>query len=151
MLGADAAAMGLGQPGPGALAARSPSYQPVPNAVPAGANTGAPPRTKFYSRLVIPASAVGAAGTNNVPTEIVPGTPENRIAYITAPSNSGTVYIGDASVTPQTGLPLVPGLPYPASLVGLQDLFAVTDAPTYVRVGVQVAIVLASEQARPVK
>lgn len=148
MVGSDATAFGA--PGAGALARATPSYQPVPNSTPAGANTGAPPRTKFYSRVVIPASAVGTPGANNVPSRIVDGTPENRTAYLTAPNNSGTVYIGDAGVTPETGVALVPGIPYPASLPGLQDLYAVTDAPTYVRVGVQVAIVLASEQARPV-
>ena len=136
--------------GPVAGVRPTPGYHPTPNNVPAGAKTGAPPRTRFFSRVVIPASAVGAPGANNVPSKIVEGTPENRVAFITAPLSSSTVYIGDAGVTPETGLALPAGMPYEAVLPGLQDLYAVTDSPTYTRVQVQVSIVLASEQARRV-
>jgi hypothetical protein len=116
-------------------------YEPAPNAEPVGANTGAPPRTQFFSRLVTPVSTKNS-------TQLVGPTPENRVAIITAPVVGFTVYIGESGVTPQTGTPLTPGVPYEAILVGLQPLYAVTDAPVYLRVGVQVAIVLAAERQR---
>lgn len=134
----------LGNPGAGIPGVRATPnvYEPAPNAEPVGANTGAPPRTQFYSRLVVP--AVGA----KEPTLLVAGTPENRVALITAPDVGFTVYIGDAGVSPLNGTPLTPGLNYEAILPGLQPLFAVTDAPVFLRVGVQVAIVLAAERQR---
>lgn len=131
------------------LGSRStPAYSPTPNNVPVGANTGAPPRTRFYSRQVIPSSAVGG---RDEPTKIVEGTSENRSVTLLAPVNSGTVYIGDAGVTPATGFALPEGLAFVAFLVGLQDLYAVTDSPTYTQIQVQVAVILAAEQARPVR
>lgn len=144
MTGGGAGPDALGSPGliPGVRATPN-VYEPVPNAEPAGANTGAPPRTRLYSRLVAPAST-------RKPTLIVAGTPENRIAIITSPAIGFTVFVGDsAGVTPLDGLPLPPGLNYEIPLPGLQDLYAVTNSPAYVRVGVLVSIVLAAERQRP--
>jgi hypothetical protein len=134
----------LANPAPGLPGVRATPnvYEPAPNAEPVGANTGAPPQTQFTSRLVVPAS-VGKG-----PTQLVGPSPENRVALITAPAVGFTVYIGDASVTPDTGLPLTPGIPVEALLVGLQPLYAVTDAPVYLRVGLQISIVLAAERQR---
>jgi hypothetical protein len=136
----------LGNPSPGIIPGvrTTPNvYEPAPNAEPVGADTGAPPRTQFFSRLVVPAST-----TKDNATLLVLGTPENRVALITAPAVGFTVYIGDSGVSPDNGAPLTPGVPYEAILPGLQPLYAVTDAPVYLRVGVQVAIVLAAERQR---
>lgn len=132
--------------GPALSVRATPGYQPAPNSEPLGAMTGAPPRTQFYSRPIIPASQLGAAGGS--PTLIVAGTAPNRVAILTAPLIGFTVYIGDAGVTPQNGLALTPGLNYEAVLVGLQELYAVTDAPVFVPLQIQVAPVLMAERER---
>lgn len=119
---------------------------PSPNSEPLGALTGAPPRTRFYSTNVIPSSAVGMS--RQEPTRIVDGAAPNRVVILTAPIIGFTIYIGDASVTPQNGLALVGGLAYEAILPGLQDLYAVTDAPVYLPLQVQIAAVLLAERQR---
>lgn len=145
---ADDFKMPFGNPGPGNPSARSsPAFRPVPNSEPAGALTGAPPRTTHYSRPVVPASAVAASGGA---TQIVPGTPENRVAILLAPLNAWAIYIGGAGVTPGNGYQLPRGQPYEVPLPGLQELFAVTDAPIYLPLQVQISIVLMAEQQRPV-
>lgn len=124
----------------------TPNFQPAPNSQPLGALSGAPPRTHFYSRPVIPASAVGV--NRQEQTRIVLGTPENRVAILTAPLVGWTIYIGDSGVSPQTGLALPPGLAYEVILPGLQDVYAVTDAPVYLSLQVQIAPVLMAERQR---
>jgi hypothetical protein len=124
----------------------TPGFVPAPNSKPLGSKTGAPPRTQFYSRPVIPATMLGQGGGS--PTQIVAGTAENRVAILTAPLIGFTVYIGGSGVTPQNGLALTPGLNYEAILPGLQELFAVTDAPVFVPLQVQVAPVLMAERER---
>jgi hypothetical protein len=124
----------------------TPGFVPAPNSEPLGSLTGAPPRTQFYSRPVIPAASIGVNGAE--PTLIVAGMAPNRVAILTAPLIGFTVYIGDAGVTPQNGLALTPGLNYEAVLVGLQELYAVTDAPVYVPLQIQVAAVLMAERER---
>lgn len=137
---------GLGSIGtPGVVAAgirAQPTVAPVPNNVPAGAQTGAPPRTQLYSRLVIPAGKGQA-------TLLVPPTPENRVVAVRPPNTAFALYVGDQSVNPASGF-AVPTIGEDIPLPGLQGLWAVTDAPTYVRVNVYVSIVLMAEQARPV-
>lgn len=88
----------LGSPQGSGLRAQ-PTVAPVPNNVPAGAQTGAPPRVQFFNRLVNPSSTRKA-------TLIAPGTPENRVVTITPPAVGFTVYIGSSSVTPGTGMGL---------------------------------------------
>lgn len=136
----------LGQPAldgvPGGVRAQ-PNVMPVPNTVPAGAQTGAPPRVQFFSRQVNP-------GSVRKPTLIAAGTPENRVITITTPAVGFTVYLGDESVTTATGMGLPPGQTIDFPLVGLQAVYAVTDSPTYIPVQVCISIVLMAEQARPV-
>lgn len=128
--------------GPSGVRAQ-PAVMPVPNTVPAGVQTGAPPRVQFFNRLVIPASTRKA-------TLLVAGTPENRIFIVTAPGNAFTVYIGGPDVTPSNGMAIPPGQPFDVPLVGLQEVWAVTDSPVYQRVQCLVSIVLMAEQGRPV-
>lgn len=126
----------------------TPTWKPTPNSEPAGALTGAPIRTIFRSYRIIPASAVGVGG--NEATQIVPGTASNRLVVLLAPAVNFSIYIGDSGVTPDTGFALPAGQPYDAPLPGLQDLYAVTDAPVYLRLQVQISIVLSAEQQRKV-
>lgn len=133
----------LGSPGlvPGVRATPN-RWEPTPNGEPAGANTGAPPRTRFFSMPVPPATSEGA------PVQLVAPTPENRVVIITPPAVGFTIFVGDAGVSPKNGTALTPGLNYEVILPGLQALYAVTNAPVYLRVNVQVAIVLAAERQR---
>lgn len=124
----------------------TPGYRPTPNSVPAGAKTGAPPRTRLYNVQVIPFSAIGRAG--NEVSEIVQGTPENRIVILTAPAVGWTIFVGDSGVSPQNGMALLPGQATDIPLPGLQSLFAVTDAPVYLQLQILTSIVLLAEQAR---
>jgi hypothetical protein len=132
---------GIGAP-PAAFRAQ-PSVAPVPNAVPAGAQTGAPPRVSFFGRLVAPSST-------RKPTLIAPGTPENRVLTVTTPSVPFTIYLGGPDVTPNNGMPLPQGQTIEIPIVGLQEIWAITDAPTYQKIGGLISIVLMAEQARPV-
>lgn len=139
---------GFGNPGPviqGGLRA-TPGQMPAPNSEPLGARTGAPPRVEFYSTLVIPFAAVGSNGVEA--TQIVPPTPPNRVVVLTPPLVQFTVYIGKSGVSPQNGLALTPGLNYEALLVGLQELYAVTDAPVYLPLQIQISPVLFAERER---
>lgn len=134
-----------GAPGmPGVRA--TPGFEPTPNSEPTGALTGAPPRSRAFQARVIPATAVGV--NSQTPTRIAMATRENRIAILLAPAVGFTVYVGESGVTPQTGLPLPAGLPYEVLLVGNQELFAVTDAPVFIMVGVQISSVLLADRER---
>jgi hypothetical protein len=136
---------------PGVVGVRAtPAFVPAPNSVPVGALTGVPPRTQFYSRPVIPASMLSTADQGNSPTLIVASLAANRVAILTAPLVGFTIFIGDAGVTPQSGLALPPGLTYETILPGLQDLYAVTNAPVYLQLQIQVAGVLMAERQREV-
>lgn len=143
---AEMAGGAFGNPSPNIVGIRAtPTQMPAPNSEPLGSRTGAPPRVRFYSTLVVPYAAVGA---NVEPTQIVPPTPPNRVAILTAPQVGFTIYIGDSGVTPSNGLALTPGLNYEALLVGLQELYAVTDAPVWLSLQIQVSPVLFAERER---
>lgn len=124
----------------------TPGFEPTPNSEPTGSLTGAPPRSRAFQARVIPNSAVGVRRAT--PTQLAPATRENRIVNILAPAVGFTVYIGEAGVTPGTGFPVPPGVPYDYLLVGNQELFAVTDAPVYLQVGVQISSVLLADRER---
>lgn len=142
--------VGFGNPGPliSAGVRATPAFQPTPNSEPLGALTGAPVRTIFRSYQIIPASAVGAGGNEAV--LIVPPTAANRVISLLAPAVNFRIYIGDSGVTPQNGYALPPGQPYETVIPGLQDIYAVTDAPVFLRLQVQIAPILYAEQQRKV-
>jgi hypothetical protein len=132
--------------GPRAGSRSTPNQVPTPNSEPLGAKTGAPPRVRFYSTKIIPFTAIGVRGAE--PTQIIPPTPPNRLITLTAPFVGFTIYIGDSGVSPTTGLALPPGRDYQAQLVGLQELYAVTDAPIYMTLQIQVSPILFAERER---
>ncbi|MBV8721699.1 MAG: hypothetical protein JO277_06095 [Candidatus Eremiobacteraeota bacterium] len=141
--------MVVGNPGPGIVGVRAtPAFTPTPNNEPMGALTGAPVRTTLRSYQIIPASAVGQGGREA--TLIVPPTASNRVAILLAPLVAFRIYIGGSGVTPQTGFALPQGQPYETILPGLQEIYAVTDAPIYLALQVQVAPILYAEQQRKV-
>ena len=69
---------------------------------------------------------------------------------LTAPNVGFVIYVGSADVTPANGLALPRGQPFYVPLVGLQELWAITDAPVYLRLTGLISIVLMAEQGRPV-
>jgi hypothetical protein len=116
----------------------NPTWRPTPNSEPEGSMTGAPVRTVLRSVPLLP----------NVATVVAPGTRENRVLLITAPDISFTVYVGDSSVSALTGYAVPPGQQVEIPLVGLQEVYAVTDAPVTVRVQIQISMILAAETER---
>ncbi len=118
---------------------------------PLGWRTGAPPRTVLRATQVIPFAAVGktAQGRAQQATQIVEADTASRSVVLTAPFVGFSIYVsGDSDVQPGNALRLPPGLPYEIPLVGHQGLFAVTDAPTYLTLNVQVAVYLIGDRER---
>lgn len=116
-----------------------------PGAQPLGSETGAPPDTRFRTVQVIPSNAANA---NDGPTRIVEADRASRDVTLTAPNVGFTVWIGGSGVSPGNGLALVPGQPYDLIIRGNQDVYAVTDAPVYVPLQVQVAPLLIGDRER---
>ncbi len=157
ILGADKAQQMLGEPSGGVTLAAVSGAAPggsgyvngsVPggqvNSVPLGSQTGAPPNTQLKGYQVVP---YGAVGRGQSPTLIVEADRANRVAIITAPFVGFSVYVGTAGVKPGD-LSIPPGLPYEVILPGGQELYAVTDAPVYLPLRVQIAAVLVGERER---
>lgn len=115
---------------------------PAPNSEPLGARTGAPVRTALKSVQVAPAG--GPSGS----TLVVEPTRESRVITFVAPLVDFSIFIGDAGVQPGGGLSLPPGLPYDIVLPGLQPLYAVTNAPVYLSLRVQIAPILIGDNQR---
>lgn len=134
--------LGLGSPMGGSLLPAgvrvTPGYQPTPNSEPLGSETGAPPRPRYFSTVVGQTASLIATGTR-----------DNRICTVVAPIVGGfTIYVGDAGVSTRNGYALVPGIADDFPLVGFQELFAVTDAPTILRVQVKIFSILLAERER---
>lgn len=117
------------------------------NSEPLGARTGAPPRTRLFTVQVIPFSAVGGP-TRAESTMITGPEPPNRVVVLTAPAIGFLIYVGDAGVSPNGGLALPPGQQYEFVLPGGQPLYAVSNAPVYVPLAVQIAAILAGDRER---
>jgi hypothetical protein len=120
----------------------TPGYQPTPNSEPLGSETGAPPRPRWFSMQVAP------YGTKNAPVLIAPETRDNRIVTVVSPSVGFTVYVGDAGVSPLNGYALSPGVSDDFALVGFQSLYAVTDAPVFLRLQIKIFSILLAERER---
>jgi hypothetical protein len=107
-----------------------------------GSLTGAPPQTDLYERQVAP-SASGAT-----PVRVVDNARASRVATFTAPSVGFSIFVGGSGVQPGQGTRLPPGLPYDMVIPGFQELFAVTDAPVFLPLQVQVAPLLIGDRER---
>lgn len=133
----------LGDPSTPTSVATEISSRTQPNSVELGHYTGVPPQTQLKNELVAP------FGANPTATCIVPATRENRFVILTAPLVGFSIFVGDSSgASPTQGIALPPGLPYEITLPGNQSLYAVTDAPTYLRVRVQVAAAITGDLER---
>jgi hypothetical protein len=118
-----------------------------PNTRSVGHYTGAPPATRLTQVPVTPIA--NGAGIIQVPTLIVPETRENRFIILTAPFVAFAIYVNiDANFNVQSSLSLIPGLPYEITLQGGQKLFAVTDAPVFLPLRVQIAAAIAGDTER---
>jgi hypothetical protein len=132
---------------PGQTAASGERTRFQPNTQPLGHYTGAPPATRLTQVPVTP--IVNGAGLIQQPTLIVAETRENRFITLTAPLVAFSIYINDAAnFSVQSSLSLTPGIPYEVSLQGGQKLYAVTDAPVFLPLRVQIAAAIASDTER---
>jgi len=124
------------------VAADNPHAQPgvQPNTRPLGFYTGAPPPTQLRRIQIAPSTLPAVC--------ITPITRENRFVTLTAPLVAFTIYIGGADVSAAGGTPLPPGIPYEVSLPGNQALYAISDAPIYLRLSVQIAAALSGDLER---
>lgn len=118
------------------------SLRSQPNSRPLGFYQGVPPETKFSAALVKPAVL------GRPPTCIVQQTRENRIVTLTAPLVPFRIFVGSDSVSTIQGIALTPGIPYEISLQGGQGLYAITNAPVYLRLELQVAAAMAGDLER---
>jgi hypothetical protein len=140
----------------GGAAARDAAAQGTPpngqiGTIPLGAYTGAPPRASFRTAQVVPFSFVQqvSQGISSQATKIVDGERASRSILLTAPFVGFSIFIAeDPTVRPGTGLRLPPGLPYPLELPGGQALYAVTDAPVYLSLSVQVTPLMVGDRER---
>lgn len=80
--------------------------------------------------------------------QIVPADPASRVIVLTAPLVGFTIFVGDAGVQTNGGLALPRGLPYEFVLPGMQELFAITDAPVFLPVVIQAAAILVGDRQR---
>ena len=142
-------AAAFGDPGVGqALAAVSATPGSIAgaqvNSLPLGSLTGAPPQTQLRGYQIVP---YGALGNGQQATRIVEPDLQNRVIILTAPFVAFSIWIGDSGVKPGD-FSLPPGLPYEVILPGRQPLYAVTDAPVYLPLRVQIASILMGERER---
>jgi hypothetical protein len=137
----------FGDPSLPATTAADPTLGRQPGGRPLGFYTGAPPRTQLTQVNVTP--NVNALGVVQQPTLIVPGTTQNRFVTLTAPVLAFTILVSsEASFNPFSSHVLPPGLPYEISLPGNEQLYAVTTAPVFVALQIQIAPAIASDTER---
>jgi hypothetical protein len=116
---------------------------------PLGAETGAPPWARFRTYQVIPTTAVGVAGQQA--TLVVEGDKQSRFATFIAPAAAFSIFIGDAGISNNpgsNGMALPAGIPYTVELPGNQTVYAVTDAPVFLPLRVNIAPVLIGDRER---
>lgn len=127
---------------PLALSPLGPGNKPVSSMPPGsellGEETGAPPHTVFRGIQIAP-------GRN--PTRIAEPARPNRVVIIIAPLIGFRFYVGTVGV--KVGdLEITPGIPYDCVLPGLQELYAVTNAPVPLSLSVQIAPILIGDRER---
>lgn len=123
--------------------------QPQIGSVPLGAKTGAPPWSQFRSYQIVPASAVGIGGRQA--TLVVDAAAASRSITFIAPSVGFSVFVGGAGVSNNpgsNGYALPPGLPHEIIVPGNQSIYAVTDAPVFLTLRIQIAALLVGDRER---
>jgi hypothetical protein len=109
------------------------------NAGPLGSRTGAPTRTILKSVRVAP---------GNEQTQLCDEGVENRIVTLLAPAVGFTIFVGGQGVNADNGFPLTAGVAMDVTLPGRQGLWAVSNAPVFLQVGVQIAALLIGDTER---
>lgn len=142
--------LSLGNPGPGADGAAAAATTPKGatgqvNSIPLGALTGAPPPTQLRHYDVMPASSIGING--QTPTLVALGDLASRVVTFTAPLCGFSIYIGGSGVR-TVDFRLPGGLPYDIVTPGGQEWYAVTDAPIFLPLQVQIAALLIGDRQR---
>jgi len=107
-----------------------------------GSLTGAPPRSTFNTLQVSPRV------NGRPPVLVVDAARASRVAVLTAPLVGFVIWVGDSGVQVGQGIPLPPGLPYDIVIPGLQEIFAITDAPTILPLRIQVSPLLIGDRER---
>lgn len=81
---------------------------------------------------------------------VVAPTRPTKLVTFTAPIVGFKIYIGGPGVRGGgiDGMPLPPGLPYAITIPGNQPIYAITDAPTYLQLSVQIAPLLSGDRER---
>jgi hypothetical protein len=138
----------FGNPGAESLGSTSNGIPGQANAEVLGSETGAPPPTDLFSAQVIPESALAGSGVE--PTLIVPAGRASRLITLSAPFVGFSIFVGNAGVRVSNGHALPAFLPYQIVLPGNQPLYAVTDAPTWLPLRVQIAPILIGDRERRV-
>lgn len=137
----------FGDPSLPATTAADPALGRQPGGRPLGFYTGAPPRTQLTQVNVTP--NVNALGVVQQPTLIVPATTQNRFVTLSAPLLAFAILVSpEASFNAFSSHTLLPGVPYEISLPGNEQLFAVTTAPVFVPLQIQIAPAIASDTER---
>ena len=139
---ADAEAAALGNP-----SAAEFSIAPGPGLGQVGAEvlgslTGAPPYTKTAKLLIAPFDG------NREPARIVAAHRQSRVITLSAPVVGFTIFVGGSDVQPGVGIALPPLIPYDFILPGYQELYAVTDAPVFLPLQLQIAPLLIGDRER---
>ena len=128
--------------------ARQPSKLTSVNSEPLGAETGAPPQTLLRTVQVVPESFL-AANSRETPTQVVQYTKDSRSLVFLAPLVGFSIFIGDTGVVNGTTRFALPaGQPYEVIVPGNQQIYAVTDAPIYLPLKVQIAPLLIGDRQR---
>lgn len=125
----------------GLLPSQPESSSQSPGSAPLGDLTMAPIRTIARGVLVAP------AGTSGAPTRIAESNRENRSVVLVAPIVGFSIYAGTSGVKIGDNR-LPPGIPYEFVIPGLQELYAVTDAPVQLMLSVQIAPILVGDRER---
>jgi hypothetical protein len=141
---ADAEQRALGNPGPAGFEV---AVSPGPGLGQVGAEalgslTGAPPHTRTTKVMVAPFNG------NREPVRIVSATRQSRVVTLTAPAVGFGIFVGGSDVEPGVGVQLPPIIPYDFILPGYQELYAVTDAPVFLPLQLQIAPLLIGDRER---
>lgn len=115
---------------------------------PLGNLTGAPPWVSFRTYQIIPESGLVA---NQGPTLVVPADRASRLITFTAPAVGFSIFIGDAGVRGNpgvSGLALPAGIAYQIPIPGNQTVYAITDAPVFLTLRVQIGPLLIGDRER---
>jgi hypothetical protein len=107
-----------------------------------GSLTGAPPYTRTTKVMVAPFNG------NREAARIVAAHRQSRVVTMSAPAVGFGIFVGGSDVEPGVSVQLPPIIPYDFILPGYQELYAVTDAPVFLPLQLQIAPLLIGDRER---